>query len=156
MSITFSAICLTILKPCRIQNPDSDPDPSQNLTKLCRPPQLLTHKISSKFVYNFFRYPAEIQKSGVNPVPGSELWSGSGSKPNQFVQVSPRLSTHKISSKSDHNFFRYPAERQKSGANPVWRSATRRWILLTYARQFLLWAYFTYLLWLWILCVGLF
>jgi len=38
----------------------------------------------------------------------------------------------------------------------VWRSATRRWILLTYARQFLLWAYFTYLLWLWILCVGLF
>ena len=27
----------------------------------------------------------------------------------------------------------------------VWRSATRRWILLTYARQFLLWAYFTYL-----------
>ena len=38
----------------------------------------------------------------------------------------------------------------------LWRSATRRWILLTYARQFLLWAYFTYLLWLWILCVGLF
>jgi len=29
----------------------------------------------------------------------------------------------------------------------VWRSETRRWILLTYARQFLLWAYFTYLLW---------
>jgi len=30
---------------------------------------------------------------------------------------------------------------------PLWRSTTRRWILLTYARQFLLWAYFTYLLW---------
>ena len=28
----------------------------------------------------------------------------------------------------------------------VWRSATRRWIMLIYARQFLLWAYFTYLL----------
>ena len=28
--------------------------------------------------------------------------------------------------------------------------------VLTYARQFLLWAYFTYLLWGWILCVGLF
>jgi len=28
--------------------------------------------------------------------------------------------------------------------------------VLTYARQFLLWAYFTYLLWWWILCVGLF
>jgi len=42
-------------------------------------PQLLTHKISSKSVNNFFRYPAKIQKSGVNLVPGS--------KPDQFVQA---------------------------------------------------------------------
>ena len=37
------------------------------------PLQLSTYKISSKSVHNFFRYLAEIQKSGVNPVPGSGL-----------------------------------------------------------------------------------
>jgi len=51
------------------------------------PPPLYLRKISSKSVHNFFRYPAEIQKSTVNPVPGSGLWSGSSSKPNQFVQA---------------------------------------------------------------------
>jgi len=30
------------------------------------------------------------------------------------------------------------------------------WVLLACARQFLLWTYVTCLLWLWILCVGLF
>jgi len=33
------------------------------------------------------RYPTKIQKSGVNPDPGSRLLSGSSSKPNQFVQA---------------------------------------------------------------------
>jgi len=85
MSITFCAVCLAILNPC--QDPDSDPDLAQNLTKSCRLPQLSTHKISSTSVNNFFRYSAKIQKSGVNPVSGSEIWSGSGLRPNQIVQT---------------------------------------------------------------------
>jgi len=52
----------------RIQDPNSDPDVAQNLTKLCKPSQLSTHKISSKSVYNFLRYLTKILKSGVNPV----------------------------------------------------------------------------------------
>ena len=71
----------------RIQDPDSDPDPAQNVTKSYRPPQLSTHKILSKSVHNFFRYPAEMQKSSVNPVLGSGLSSRLGSKVNQFVHV---------------------------------------------------------------------
>jgi len=55
------------------------------------PPQLSTHKIPSKSVHNFVRYPAEILKSGVNRVPGSELWPRSGSKPNQIVQTAAAI-----------------------------------------------------------------
>jgi len=86
-SITFSAIRLEFRIHVRSQDPDSDPDTAQNVTKSCRPPRLSTHKISSKSVYNLLRYPAKIQKSGVNLVPGSGLWSGSGSKVNPFVHV---------------------------------------------------------------------
>ena len=66
----------------------------QNLINSSRPPRLSTHKISSKStksVHNFFIYPAKIQKSGVNPVPGSGLWSGSSSKRNQFVQAAAAI-----------------------------------------------------------------
>ena len=55
--------------------------------------RLFIHKISLKSVHNFFRYPAEIQKSGVTPVPGSGLWSGSGSKVNQFVHAPTSVDT---------------------------------------------------------------
>jgi len=53
--------------------------PAQNIINLSSCPRLSTHKISSKSIHNFFRYPAKIQKSCVNPDPGSGLWSGSGS-----------------------------------------------------------------------------
>jgi len=39
------------------------------------------------------RYPAKIQKSGVNLVPGSGLWFGSDSKVNQFVHVPTSVDT---------------------------------------------------------------
>jgi len=41
--------------------------------QIMQTPQLSTHKISSKSVHNLLRYPAKIQKSDVNPVPGSGL-----------------------------------------------------------------------------------
>jgi len=86
-SITFSAIRLAILN-IRIQNPDSDPHPAEKVTKSCRSPELSTHKMSLKSVLNLLlRYPAKILKSGVNLDPGSGLWSGSSSKPNQFVRA---------------------------------------------------------------------
>jgi len=85
-SITFSAIRLAILNTVQIQDPDSDPDPAQR-NQIVQTPQLSTHKISSKSVHNLLRYSAKIRKSGVNPVPGSGLWSGSGSKVNQFVHL---------------------------------------------------------------------
>jgi len=34
-----------------------------------------------------------MEKSCVNPVPGSRLWSGSGSKVNQFVYVPTSVDT---------------------------------------------------------------
>jgi len=37
--------------------------------------------------------PLKLKKFGVNLVPGSELWSGSGSKPNQFDQVPAAIDT---------------------------------------------------------------
>jgi len=91
------------------------PDPAQNLTKSCRPSQLSTHKISSKSVHNFFRYPAKIQKSGVScfldpdydPDPAQNLINSSRS---------PQLLTRKILSKFVHNLLRYTAKIPKSGS----------------------------------------
>ena len=111
-SITFSTIRHAILNTC----PDPDPDPAQNVIKSCRPPQLSTHKISSKSVHIFFRYPTKIQKFSVNPVPGSAVWSGSGWNLINSSRPLPRLSTHKISSKYVHNLLRYPAKIPKSGS----------------------------------------
>jgi len=85
-----------------------------------------------------YRYPVEMQKSGVglNPVPGSGLWSESCSKVNQFVHVRtsvehrrPWLSTHQISSKSIHNFFSYPTEMEKWCKSGSWiRTMIRIWL----------------------------
>ena len=55
-----------------------------------------------------------------------------------FLSVVNRQHSSKLLSFSENRVFCILA---------LWRSATRRWILLTYARRFLLWAYFTYLLW---------
>jgi len=93
------------------------PDPAQNLTKSCRPSQLSTHKISSKSVHNFFRYPAKIQKSGVScfldpdydPDPAQNLINSS--RP-------PQLLTRIILWKFVHNLLRYTTKIPKSSVNP--------------------------------------
>jgi len=93
------------------------PDPAQNLTKSCRPSQLSTHKISSKSVHNFFRYPAKIQKSGVScfldpdydPDPAQNLINSS--RPSQLL-------TRIILWKFVHNLLRYTTKIPKSSVNP--------------------------------------
>jgi len=75
-------------------------------------------RISSKSVHNFFRYPSEMQKSGVDPVPGSGLSTGSSSKSNQFVQAPMAMDPLNFI-EIVYNFFRYPAEMQKSSVDPV-------------------------------------
>ena len=45
LSITISAIFLAVLNPCPVPGSELWPNPAQNLTKSCRPPQISTNKI---------------------------------------------------------------------------------------------------------------
>jgi len=56
--------------------------------------------------------PVCTNQSGPNPVPGSRLWSGSGSKVNQRPCPDIIPLTSNISSKSIHAFFSNLADRQ--------------------------------------------
>jgi len=107
LSITFSAIRLAILNTCLDPESGLWSASGSKRNQIVQTPQLSTHKISSKSVHNLLRYPAKIQKSGVNPNPWSGLWSGSSSKRNQFVQAP----------KSVHNLLRYPTKIKKSSVN---------------------------------------
>ena len=68
------------------------------------------------------RYSIEMQKSGANPVPGSEIWSGSGSKVNQFVHVPISVDTQHASWRNKVYIF-----------NPI--SCTRFLVILLTDRQ---------------------
>jgi len=87
-SITFSAIRLAILNTC--------PDPGSGLwsgfgskrNQIVQTPTAIDPLNFIESLHDFFRYPAEIEKSGVNPA------SGSSSKPNEQLSRLPWLSTH--------------------------------------------------------------
>ena len=124
-SITLALSALQFWIHVRILDPDSHPDPAQNV----RPPQLSTHKTPSKSVHNLLRYPAKIQKSGVSPVTGSGLWSGSDSKVNQFVHVPTSVDIQnfiQIHPVFLSNLANRQTDRQTNGTNRIYLLLCRR------------------------------
>jgi len=101
-----SSACTISQKAIWFRHLDYNPDRAQRLISSSMSWRLSTCNISSKSMHALLSNLADRQ---------TDRWTWAKTCSSSFVPL--QLSTHKITSKSVHNFFRYPAEMKKSGVN---------------------------------------